>query len=348
MDTSELVAALERRIEEARRDRSRLLEAAAAVDREIDKVIDEQQLIERLVGRYQSSVPANGAASVVQHAVALREEPSHAGVPDRLSVIAEPALEPATESVAANVVGVVNSPATKGAVPFQILWPEGSTGTKKIKSKKPKSRAKFKSAAARWYLEVLRGIEAREGYLARTVEVEMAVDGVVQSICGAVDAAVYALTVGVERILDIPEDRFTPASRANWSKLSAVARFFEVELASALSLSIALAGEHADRPEGWLAQLRLLVQRSAGEDVLVPGMGDQRSLELDVPGAGVQPTVAFLSRVYDQSEELLETIFHDLDDLRSGRIVAASAEDLRAQRGGGIEDHLAGEGSVQD
>lgn len=217
---------------------------------------------------------------------------------------------------------------------FSVHWPVGPGYTKPIKAKKVKSWARYKFASADWYLKTLSEIAAKDDNLERVLGVEMAVDGVLQSLSAAYDAAIYALTRAIERAVNVPKDRRTSVHLASWPKIAAEAKFFAIDLASSLSVSDALIGEHSESPEGWLAQLLLLRRHSVLQDVLVDKLhkvSSSKELYIDVPGRGQQPLIAYLTETRNLVAELLETLMHDVTDAKNGRLYIADVDQLRAQ-----------------
>ena len=172
--------------------------------------------------------------------------------------------------------------------------------------------------------------------LGHTLGVEMAVDGVVQSLSAAFESELCALTKAIEKVAEIPEDRRTPLHLVSWSKLAAATTVFDIDLAAPrLSISDALVGEHSEEPHGWLAQLLLLRKRLALQDFLVDhddGREHAGRLRIEVPGRGPLPLVSYLSEMYDLTEELLETMEHDIADAKNGKLYIAAIDEVRAPR----------------
>jgi hypothetical protein len=224
-----------------------------------------------------------------------------------------------------------------------ISWPGGPGFDAPIKTKKLRARSRAKLAAASWYLGALRKLVSDNDVLTRTLGAEMAFDGAVQSLCAAFESELCALTKAIEKVAEIPEDRRTPPHLVTWSKLAAATSVFDIDLASSLSISDALVGEHSEEPHGWLAQLLLLKRRLALHDFLVeiddPDSGNS-SLRIDVPGRGPLPLVEYLQEVHDLAEELLETIEHDITDAKHGRLYIAAIDEVRARAEQGIGDLL--------
>lgn len=224
-----------------------------------------------------------------------------------------------------------------------ILWPSGDGLEVSIKTKKLRARSRAKFAAATWYLEALRRLASDNDVLSHSLGAEMAFDGAVQSLCAAFESELCALTKAIEKVAGIPHDRRTPPHLVTWSKLAAATSVFDIDLASSLSISDALVGEHSEEPHGWLAQLLLLRKRLALHDFLVEAdgpAGENSNLRVDVPGRGPLPLIAYLQEVHDLTEELLETIEHDIADAKHGRLYIAAIDEVRARAEQGIGDLL--------
>lgn len=224
-----------------------------------------------------------------------------------------------------------------------VTWPAGPDYAKKIKVKKIKAWARYKLASADWYLNTLQ-VLGNGGELKRVLGVEMAVDGIVASLCAAFEASVFALTNAVERAAKIPDDRRTPVHLASWSNLAAEAKYLEIDLASSLSISASLIGEHSVAPQGWLAQLLVLRQRSARQDLLVDHRNNKTQtseLCIDVPGVGPRPLMGYLLETRDLIDEILETVMHDIAEAKDGRLHITRATILRQKAEREIHDLLA-------
>lgn len=296
MDASELLGEVERRIDDAMRDRDRLTEAVVLLDGEIARLHSDAEVVTRLTSWF---------------------------APQR-------AADEASPGAAAEIQGTA------------VAWPSGPGFESPLKTKKLRARSRAKCAAGGWYLDTLRKLSWSDEPLSRTLGVEMAVDGVVQSLCAAFESELCALTKAIERVAEIPEERRTPLHLVTWSKLAAATTVFDIDLASALSISDALVGEHSEEPHGWLAQLLLLRKRLALQDFLVDEDDGHHTsrLRINVPGRGPLPLVEYLSEVHDLTEELLETIEHDIADAKHGRLYIAAIDEVRARAEQGIGDLL--------
>jgi hypothetical protein len=217
----------------------------------------------------------------------------------------------------------------------RVRWPAGPRFEGRAKTKKSHGWATYKLDAADWYLSTLRRIADERGDLDRFVGVEMAIDGAVQALCSVFEAAVYALTFALEKAADTPKDRRTPAGHTTWTHLAAEATMLNFPLASASQVTAALAGEHSDSPQGWLAQLLILRHQSARHNFLVRhwsvGRTDPATC-IDVPGAGPQPPIEYLTSTRALMEDLLQMLLGDIDAARNARLKDANETRGRAVR----------------
>ena len=301
MDTSELFEQLQHRIEETSRDRERLSEAVRALDHEIIKLEMDQANLQRLVSRFDKTrKPPRGNAADAATRKAASEQSKTGGM--------------------------------------LVTWPAGPGEEKPIKTKKARAWARYKLVAATWYLNTLSEIAGQHGLSERVIGVEMAVEGTIHALCSSFDAATYALTRTIESVANIPPDRRTPSHLANWSKLMATAKFLGIDLTSSLSIADALLGEHSESPQGWLAQLQVLGNRSLREDLIVTqklGKRGPQDLLIKVPFQGPQPILDYLSRSRELISELLETIFYDVASVRKEvrAKMATGQPRIRAEQG---------------
>ena len=312
MDTADLLQVLRARIEATTRDHDSLADAVSALTAEIARQRGEYELVQNLVTRFEVAPPTSNAKRVPPATARDAERP---------------------EPTSAN----------------GIAWPTGPGYSKKIRVKKIKAWARFKLASADWYLSTLRTMH-ETGEFSRVLGLEMAIDGIIQSLCGVFEASVFALTIAVERAAKIPEDRRTPVHLASWSNLAAEAKYLDIDLASSLSVSDALIGEHSVTPQGWLAQLIVLRQRSTRQDLLVDHRleeGKSSELCIDVPGRGPRPVLSYLTETRDLIEELLETMMHDIEDAKQGRIHVTGTDILRQRAEREISDLLSSGDSPQ-
>ena len=235
------------------------------------------------------------------------------------------------------------TPDNPGTEPISIAWPAGSSYDKPIKTQKPRAWARYKVEAADWYLNALLVTSLHRDRLERTVGVEMAVEGVIQSLCAAFEAMICTLSNSIEKLAGIVPEHRTPRHLVTWSRLAEAATRFDIDLASTMSISSAMLGERSENPQGSLAQLFLLRRRVALQDLLVDHQGIDGGYELriDVPGRGPLPLLDYLFESRSTVEELLETISHDVADAKAGRLYIPGANELRARAEKGLAALLA-------
>jgi hypothetical protein len=237
----------------------------------------------------------------------------------------------------------VSAPDRLDAEAFSISWPAGPEHDKPIKTRKPRAWAKYKMNAADWYLNALLATSLHGDRLERTVGVEMAIEGVIQSLCGAFEAMIYTLSNSIEKLAGVAAELRTPRHLVTWGRLAGAAKVFDIDLASTLSISSAMLGEDSENPEGSLAQLFVLRRRVALQDLLVDHHRTDGDVELriDVPGRGPLPLLDYLFESRSTVEELLETISHDVEDAKAGRLYIPGADELRARAEKGLGALLA-------
>lgn len=205
---------------------------------------------------------------------------------------------------------------TAEPIPLGPSWPLGPHYLRSVEGKGAAAWARFKLHAADWYLEALEDAERKVG-LDRFVGVEMAIDGVLASLCAGVDAAAEALVDEIERLVGPTAARAHRRASGDWTVLVAVAQAANFALGSARAL------EHAVRRDeegtsGWLTELQRLQSLTLRRNVLVrrPNVaGADRSRLLDVPGLGPRPVLRYLQKARRRTDGLVEILLTDLDDL---------------------------------
>lgn len=193
--------------------------------------------------------------------------------------------------------------------------------------KTEKTWAQYKLDVADWYLATL----VEEPPLA-IEDRAISIEGVIVALCSSFDSAISEFTRTVERAAGIPGNRQTPGQLTSWSKLFAEARFVGIELASELSVSNALLGEHSDSPQGWLAQLLKLQNRSTRESLIIntaDGLHNQNGPLIDVPTQGARQANEYLLKSRDLARELLETIFDDVSSVEHGKAIRVKTHNPR-------------------
>jgi len=121
----------------------------------------------------------------------------------------------------------------------------------------------LKLRSARWYVETLRTLAAEAGS-DRYAGVEMALDGALANLSGAVDAALARLVRAMELQLGAPP---APDRQLGPGTLRGLLRQGG-QAPSAAALEAALDGAASGTPRGWLAQVRRLRNRSTHQTTL--------------------------------------------------------------------------------
>ncbi len=199
-------------------------------------------------------------------------------------------------------------------------WPLGPHYLRWVEGKGVAAWARFKLRSADWYLEALEVAE-REVGLDRFVGVEMAIDGVLSSLCAGVEAAAHALRSETEHLAGPSAPRPPWAVEGGWTLLVELAEGTGTALGSARALERAVRGDH-DETEGWLAELYRLRALAVQRNVLVrrPNVdGAARSRLLDVPGLGQRPVVRYLRKARRRAESLVEVLLAEVDALAHER-----------------------------
>jgi hypothetical protein len=175
---------------------------------------------------------------------------------------------------------------------------------------------RYKVLAADWYISALAELTNEANAWDRHMGVEMALDGALNALSGAFDAAVGCLIEAVEEEIQTAADRRIPAHRYSWSRLrsalatATLATQAEID-ALVVEIDHALEGEQASTPTGWLAVLRRLRNRPTHRGTL-PRVWDVD--ELDRPStptlhlAGNPKPLDYLREAADMVADLTESI----------------------------------------
>jgi hypothetical protein len=196
-------------------------------------------------------------------------------------------------------------------------WPVGPHYVRWVDGKGVHAWARFKVKSADWYIRTLE-ITAREaGDVDRYVGIEMALDGALSSLCGAVDAAGWGLLELVET-LEVRDDLGDHSQiGGDWRGVFTLARASGIVLSSEFAALDALKGSGSNDPTGWLAQLRLLRDAAVRHNELVRQFdvdGKQSGRLIDVPGRGPSPTIEYLKAMRKRTNGLVELILADITD----------------------------------
>lgn len=226
----------------------------------------------------------------------------------------------AVQAMAGYPTRLVTDPGSERSGPVGPSWPLGPHYLRWVEGKGADAWARFKLRSAAWYLDALEVAE-REVGLDRFVGVEMAIDGVLSSLCAGVDAAGHALLEELERFATPTMLHTHRSVDADWSLLVGVAEGVGIGLGSARALELAVHGDEDDEV-GWLTQLAGLRALAVQRNVLVrrPNVdGAARSRVLDVPGLGQRPVLRCLRKVHRRADGLVEAMLADLDGIARER-----------------------------
>jgi len=200
----------------------------------------------------------------------------------------------------------------------RLKWPVGPHYLRWVDGKGVHAWARYKVKSADWYLGALQIAAHVAGDVDRYVGIELALDGVLASLCAAADAAGAALLDAVERAVALPEAERGTSSLAAWDRCLDIARGAGLELACERAVIDALDGGTSRSPTGWLAQLRLLRDRAVRHNVLVRRFsigGEPPGRFIDVPGLGARRPVEYLKSARRHVAELVEVLLADVDAL---------------------------------
>lgn len=208
-----------------------------------------------------------------------------------------------------------------GATPSQVSWPEGPHYFDLTGSDGGVAWVRYRVWAADWYTQSLRTVAGSTGSYDRLVGIEMALDGALNSLSGAFDAATGLLIRSAETSLDVDVDDRVPVYRYSWGRarslLSLPAIGTDPDLTAndevwrvIVDVDNALADEDKATPSGWLAQLRRLRNQLAHQDSLarVHTLGRPSSVRALAPKGG-SPGEA-LARACDQVHDLTEPMIN--------------------------------------
>lgn len=199
-----------------------------------------------------------------------------------------------------------------GQTASEVRWPAGPHYFDLTASEGGIAWVRYRIWSADWHTRVLGEVSLPLGSFDRQVGVEMALDGALNSLSGAYDAAVALLIRTVETVRDIDADDRLPVFRYKWErcrdmlKQADIANDFVWRLI--LDVDNAIEGETLAEPSGWLAQLRRLRNRVAHQDSLArhhDGVGTATVIGLSIQGRSVDP-FTYLADRCDQVHELTE------------------------------------------
>lgn len=199
----------------------------------------------------------------------------------------------------------------------RVKWPVGPHYVRWVDGNGINAWARFKIKSADWYLDTLVIVGREAGNLDRYAGIEMALDGVLSSLCAAVDAAGWGLLDAFTRSVKTSETGRGAVVTKGWESVFGLARAMRITLPSEVAVSKALAGMDSDAPEGWYAQLLQLRERAVQHNVLVRrfNVGDKSGRFVDVPGLGPCRPIKYLKQVRKDANKLVKVLLADIDAL---------------------------------
>jgi hypothetical protein len=197
----------------------------------------------------------------------------------------------------------------------RLKWPVGPHYLRWVDGKGVFAWSRFKMKSADWYLKALEAAAREAGDLDRYVGIEMALDGVLASLCAAVDTAGWGLFETLTSLEITDDDGDNLLTGDDWRVVFGRARAAGVVLPSEFATLEALEGSGTKEPGGWLAQLRLLRDQAVLHNVLVRRFdvdGNHSGRLIDVPGLGPSPTVEYLISTRNATSRLVEFLLADV------------------------------------
>lgn len=203
-----------------------------------------------------------------------------------------------------------------GSTPSSVLWPEGPHYFDLTGSQGTVAWIRYRVWAADWHTRTLREIAGPDAHYDRFVGIEMALDGALNNLSSAFDAAVGLLIETAENALEVPPDRRRPVHRYNWAAARHLLKQPKIGTdadgtsnteiwRTILDIDNALAGEADPTPEGWLAQLRRRRNRVAHKDTLARHHHSDGPTTIAGLEAGAD-AFAYLTAACDQIHDLTE------------------------------------------
>jgi hypothetical protein len=210
----------------------------------------------------------------------------------------------------------ITEPGT-GSAPSGVPWPAGPHYFDLTGSDGAVAWVRYRVWAADWYIRTLRSIAGPEGNYDRFVGIEMALDGALNGLSSAFDAATAVLIQGAENALDVGETDRLEMRWYSWSNardlLKQPAIGTDADGTSndhvwrvILDVDNALAGEKDPRPTGWLAHLRRLRNQIAHQDTLARHHAAGGPSAVRAFGARNVDTFSYLAQAADQVHDLTE------------------------------------------
>lgn len=206
-----------------------------------------------------------------------------------------------------------------GAEPSTISWPAGPHYFDLTGSQGAVAWVRYRIWAADWHTRALKSVAGTDGNYDRLLGIEMALDGALNNLSGAFDAAVGLLIRGAEEALHVPEPKQLQVHRYSWRAardLLAKPAIGTTERGTSkdsvwrviLDVDNALAGESDTTPVGWLAQLRRWRNQVAHQDTLARIHSADRPGRVRAFGDRTDGAFHYLATACDDVHELTSSM----------------------------------------
>lgn len=199
-----------------------------------------------------------------------------------------------------------------------VAWPQGPHYFNLTGSEGPVAWVRYRVWAADWHTRTLRNLGDVEGSYDRLVGVEMALDGALNGLSSAFDAAVALLIAAAENALAVEADRKLRVHLFSWEKCRALLVSPEVatDLAwrAVVDADTAMEGWNWDEPVGWLAKLRRMRNAVAHRESLARhhslevNNGRRSHVSRVYLDGRQEDAFAYLARQCDRVADLTETM----------------------------------------
>jgi len=206
--------------------------------------------------------------------------------------------------------------------PLRVEWPVGPEFGDLDSRKGVYAWVKFKLDSADWYLGRLEQVLAVVPRALHQVGIEMALDGILESLCSAVDAACAA-------VINAAEARGhtkPPTPEFGYKPELAVKRLREHGRTRApAALESARNGFKSSSPTGWFAQLGRLRNRAVHHTALTrtyfSGGPLNGEFHVEVPGLGLMDPLLYLRDVKLKTQRLTDQLLKEVSWLAPGQAI---------------------------
>jgi hypothetical protein len=215
---------------------------------------------------------------------------------------------------------------------MRVEWPVGPQIWEQGQPEGLRAWVLYKLASADWYIGRLKTLSKRLGRLEHQVGVEMALDGALQSLCSAIDAACGGVIQAAEAaaakgrpIKNLPPPQSVKRAEAELRKAR--------RTRAVKALGKAMARRKDEEPNGWLAQLRWLRNRAVHQTTLVRvrygGGAFDGEVHVKVPGLGYREPLTYLADVRGKVEALATLLLAEVDRLTpAGQVIGGREDDV--------------------